>query len=707
MKSGPNQHYIPRFLQKPFRIPPKRDKIWYFRRNELPEQKAIKRTGSDRYFYSEPSIDGSPTLDDAITKLESQLSQILNGIRSVDIGETVQSAAAAMVVDHLTPRTAHVRATMEHALSHLMNGVANLFSDVEDAQKLVGLDLDHPTDRFRGYIFQPVVEQLEIADIHIPMHVLERFIFYFIKENFSDITKKTLPLVSPLMGGFLSTSSKIVREAHNKALFKTSGPNQRNEFLLTLGWTIESAPTAGAILSDCVAIAVVENNSAESLMFADHKDVQAVIMPLSPEKLLVGRKAGYTFPKDFDYNGQAARTSHSFFLSSFNNSETSRLHLMIGERSTFMLEEAVQRSFHEILPQPNVPQVKSELDISSDIIQSIREKTPEFQYELSLVDCGDQEAAEQICKEVKSVVSQVSYALPLGRLDGITIANDYPAALKALDRGFKNAPLVETVSSEIGVGVGQMVVVMQSTEVKGRVILAGSVAHALISGDSGQAEWAVYVLAKELALVAILEIIEHTLPGILLTRIGRELDGWLYANVDPALHSYIASYTVAGLGNPESTVNAMRELLVQNIDRMEQTILEERFAYRYHGDVDQLVAVALPAVRQVLDFAADLLGFCASRRVSPFDDADMLIDTLNRIGIANWFRMFQSQLESFHKRLGQWESFDEFLAFNIHVERLLWQFGMFPWEGPEGIQIDIPLGTDAAALLSASGSSHE
>ena len=39
----------------------------------------------------------------------------------------------------------------------------------------------------------------------------------------------------------------------------------------------------------------------------------------------------------------------------------------------------------------------------------------------------------------------------------------------------------------------------------------------------------------------------------------------------------------------------------------------------------------------------------------------------------------------FHKQLGRWESFDEFLSFNVHVERLLWQFGMFPWEKPEGI----------------------
>ena len=35
----------------------------------------------------------------------------------------------------------------------------------------------------------------------------------------------------------------------------------------------------------------------------------------------------------------------------------------------------------------------------------------------------------------------------------------------------------------------------------------------------------------------------------------------------------------------------------------------------------------------------------------------------------------------------------------LHVERLFWSVGMFPWEGPEGIRLEIPLGSDADVLL--------
>ena len=47
--------------------------------------------------------------------------------------------------------------------------------------------------------------------------------------------------------------------------------------------------------------------------------------------------------------------------------------------------------------------------------------------------------------------------------------------------------------------------------------------------------------------------------------------------------------------------------------------------------------------------------------------------------------MYRADLERFRRRLGRWESFDEFLAFNRHVERLLWSIGMVLWEEGDGI----------------------
>ncbi|WP_206682696.1 hypothetical protein, partial [Salmonella enterica] len=55
-------------------------------------------------------------------------------------------------------------------------------------------------------------------------------------------------------------------------------------------------------------------------------------------------------------------------------------------------------------------------------------------------------------------------------------------------------------------------------------------------------------------------------------------------------------------------------------------------------------------------------------------------------------------LETSRLGYGKWQSFDEFLKLNVHVERLMWQLGMIPWANENGIRVEVPLGTDAEAL---------
>ena len=256
-----------------------------------------------------------------------------------------------------------------------------------------------------------------------------------------------------------------------------------------------------------------------------------------------------------------------------------------------IVDEAVQGAFGQFLTVKPTPLNQDEPFIPDD---SGGDSDGTWQYELSLIECGDQEVTECISSTVQAVVTALSQALPLKRLDEITIAYDYPSALRAVDRGIENVPPAETISSEIGTGIAKMVTVLRSTEVKGRIVLASSVAQALIGEDPTGVEWAVHVLVKELAHVAMIEVIERTLPGTYLTPITDEYKGWLYAQVDAALHGYLTSYIAAGFGDRTEIANEMRQVVVRSIDRMCTFILEERLSYRYHGDLDHLLAVVLP-----------------------------------------------------------------------------------------------------------------
>ena len=707
MNSGPNQHYIPAFVQRPFGIPPKRREIWYFERNKQPKKRAIKRTGSKDHFYSEPASAAVSTLDDEITKIDESLSRTLRSIRSIPIGGSVDPHCAASIVAHLAPRTAHIRDSLNHGLSQLFEQANDIFADADYLQAVAGLDQPAPNDRFREHVLSDLLERPEISELKLPAHVIERVAFYFTKENTSTFLENSLPFLQPFLDGLLTGAGKLVRDSHNEALTGILKSNPRENFLQTLSWTIQSKPDSAAILSDCVVIAITNTDEAAPLMLLGQEDVRAVLLPVSPKKLLVGVIDGYNILPKFDYCLEAARSSHSFFLSSYNDAETARLHPMIAARSTSILDEAVENGFQDLLPSRYSLHSEHDAERPAPSYGPVDPASCEFQYELSFISCGEQEAIQSIEDHLRRAVSALSAALPLKRLDGITIAGDYPAALRDLDRGFENALPVETVSDEVGVGIAQVVTVMRSGRVKGRVVIASGIAHALTSDNSTHSEFGLYVVIRELALVAMIEFIETALPGAMLSPVEGELDGWLYAHVDAALHAYVASRISAGFGDVQELFEAKSQLLAEGLYRMRDTVLKERLAYRYHGDLDKLLDITLPSIRHVLIFAADLLGHCTNA-CSPLPHASGELQvSLEHAGLKNWLEMYKGDLEQFHRRLGRWETFDEFLALNVHVERLLWQLGMLPWEALEGIRIEVPVGTDAAALLSSSKNNIE
>ena len=203
------------------------------------------------------------------------------------------------------------------------------------------------------------------------------------------------------------------------------------------------------------------------------------MLAVSPDKLLVGRRPGFAVSEAFDYNVEAAQLSRSFFLASRNDAETERLHAMVGERYRAELTGTIEDAVANFLPRE---EDKPGRDVEA---KGARQKA-NFEWQLSLVGCGDEETSQRIGERVRAVVDAFSRAMPLDRLDGVTVGYDYPGLPRSVDRGYDGAPEVETVSREIGVGIAHMVTVMRSGVVKGRIVLSGAVAGALVGEGAGR-----------------------------------------------------------------------------------------------------------------------------------------------------------------------------------------------------------------------------
>ena len=437
-------------------------------------------------------------------------------------------------------------------------------------------------------------------------------------------------------------------------------------------------------------MAISDDGTADPLLYVLGKRVHTVIMPVTPAKLLVGRMNASTLPRDFDYNREAARASQNFFLSCAENTETARLHPLIGERVPSLVEEVIDA----VVQDPEAEGVADRRHGDSpDRSQPESGPAPDsggtFEYDIWLIECADREGTAWLGEKIKAFVSALSQALPLERLDGITMARDYPGAVESLDRGFDTETQLEPVSPKIGVGIAQTVTIMRSGRMMCRIIVSDSIAHDLLGHDPERVGWAVHVLAHALAEVGMIGTVERVFPGSTLAPPNSRLDRELSAILYPGLIVHLAAHFAAGFGDPEAIADMLRGFLVQSIEYMATRVPQEREAYLRHRDLDRLVAVAYPAVRQVLILAAQLFGHCAAARISSMGDSRVLSDVFDRENLTNWFNTYGSDLEGFRNRLGQWASFDEFTAFNIHVERLLWHIGIVPSEDSGRVVIDV------------------
>ena len=522
MNGGPNQHYIPKFLLRGFGIRKRRVEIWHFGVDEPPERRRIKRTGSDDCFYSRPSVDGQPTLDDAISALEPRLAETHWDMRSKSPEEVIDPDEAAAIVAHMLVRRAHFRSSFLDGVARLLGRIGALFAEPAKVKQLADLDSNAPMKRFRELVASKLAGRSEIARLGIPRQLLERVAFVVLKEASADLLGQSRELVWTALDEIRSQLGELVRKGHNKAFGQAAGSTEYTGLLRTFEWTVESAPKSGAILPDCVVIAFGKDGKASTPLFVGGEELRAVVMAVSAKRLLVGRKPGFELPADFDHNLEAARLSHSFFLSPRKDVETSRLHTIVGEQCRHSLEEAIEAGFEVLLPEGDSD---SPAQTGPEAVSFEWRPTNRANYDPSLVACGDKAMSERIQKSLKALIDHVAKTLPLERLDGITTGPDYPALLCAVDRGFEGARTLEIVPAEIGVGIAQTETVKRSDAIKGRVVMSSTVCEALISDDPEAAGWAVYSLLKLLARVALIGVVDETLPGRMLDPVENEMDG--------------------------------------------------------------------------------------------------------------------------------------------------------------------------------------
>ena len=98
-------------------------------------------------------------------------------------------------------------------------------------------------------------------------------------------------------------------------------------------------------------------------------------------------------------------------------------------------------------------------------------------------------------------------------------------------------------------------------------------------------------------------------------------------------------------------------------------------------------AVLMPAIGSFLSASADLLG-CYDAMGVDINDTPV-IAAFADAGLANWLIYYRRDLDNLFATDAYWFAPEDFLRLNRHLERLLWQFALFPFYEKDELKIYI------------------
>lgn len=661
---GKRQHYVPRLLQRGFLIAPLDDgeRTWLHRHSASPKLVGIRDVGVEDWFYSRKSVDGSTTLDDAITEYERDLSHSVNAFRNADPGTVIDSRHAAEIVVHLVLRAAHLRNLMVSGVARMTSEIEAMFTDPARLSTMIGLD-------------GPIIGQgtanaiqssaAELVPAGIPAAFSERLMTFTLRELGDQLVANAATALTPLIGEMFADSASLVRDSHCTMLTRPIADIGWVAELAAFSWVILGAERL--ILSDAVALSRAKGQKFSPLLFTSGIDAELVAMPLSPDRVLVGHRHDAALDLA-TFNEDAAAAAESFFIA------TQPMELALVSRIGSGPAEALDQMINEAVAEAETERRLAPCDIPP--VWPERRITQDFSYSVHLTDFGDSKLAKEIADVVQIVVSTIARDLPLQHLDGVTIAADYEGALANLDRGDPSLPPVTSTALGYGLGVAMPVTVLREGVRKEHIVLAAGIAQAWISDDSSRRAFGLHTLYKMLAGVA------HT------TRYASALgqpftpDAMakvLHCAVAPTPPGYWAAREAAFVAAGEGATYA--DCVIESLEFAEKEVAALRTQMSDASDVGLISIRALECVRAILDHAADWLGHRDGLAEGEQFAGRDLPDRLRSRGLDRWIELFGRDLAACYGPEGTLE-FAILATLSRHVERLLWALGIYCW--PEG-----------------------
>ena len=353
--AGRRQHYLPRFLQRPFRYRATAENDYvYVHESSRSYAPSTMGVGQERDFYG--SAEESPA-DDNITLSETRLAKTLNWLNSDP--SAVSQEDQATLVAALVVRTRQMRESMSGMIQTtsvemasaieqqglLKRELQTFWTDGQKLDRLIAEQLANVAtipDELRG----PMAMQLKQA-----WYANQAALSAQMEEMGQQLANEFFSRMEREAAQIADNSFRRVFEGDPTVPARVASLVERYAFA-----AIEADPGEKFILGDCAAIAF-RSDKAPRIPLGDVNDqipLDFIYLPISPTRCVAAMKRGATpWASTADINRASASLSHRFFISqSPEPAGLGELKALIGTAEPLATNEDIQMMLEGIGDPP-------------------------------------------------------------------------------------------------------------------------------------------------------------------------------------------------------------------------------------------------------------------------------------------------------------------------------------------------------------------
>jgi hypothetical protein len=339
--AGRKQHFIPKSVLRGFLINAVGNDLttWAFVKDRAPFRVSINNFAAERHFYSEASDSPEETLDDKITRHESEFAKALDVLRSLEDGGFADPRMVGEVISHLAIRGAFARDMFKQGAEEMIELIGENLSKADGMRALMLSGRGRDDSPFRRAVREEI-ERLRGTGINFPEGV-EDNVVSAIDENFDSVFGLLQPQIAEFLSMFQSSIKDAARSGHVQALDQDVVPKAWLIKLQDMRW--RACEVRGPlVLPDCIAVAVGgTSDDCMPFLLSGGQDYEKVFMPISSSRMLVGSFEDDSCSCD-NFNLMAAKCSYTFFISAADDARIRAVSPSIGEVSRRFVSSTVE-----------------------------------------------------------------------------------------------------------------------------------------------------------------------------------------------------------------------------------------------------------------------------------------------------------------------------------------------------------------------------